>query len=217
MDLISTIPRPWSVDQKIEIFECMIEVWQLGAAVAILKQIESHQQPSIWSHSAYTLISITFSYFEMLGKSLNPNSASSRTAGTDFNVGFCDVYPGFRPANGDFADKILQSSGPALLNPDIQPVVRIRDRVRNGVYHLGYTKGAVFIHNPQPPTPDFEERQIPDPSNPRSTVSGYFVNPHGLVRTLVDHFPTFIQRLGVTTNSTLRQKFEGFFDQFLAP
>lgn len=215
MALISSIPRPWSLDQKIEIYESMVDVWQLGAGVAILRQIEAHQQPSTWSHSAYGLLSIVFSYFEMIGKSLNPNSAASGTAGTDFNYGFCDVYPTFAPANGNFADKIPQPGTTALPNADIQPVVRFRDRIRNGIYHLGYTKGAVVLHNQE--QVDFEEQSIPDPANPGSNITLYMVNPHTLLRTIVAHFPGFITRLRNPTNATMRQKFEAFFDQFLAP
>ena len=72
----------------------MVDVWQLGAAVAILRQIEVPPPPSIWSHSAYGLLSIVFTYFEMLGKSLRASGKS----GEDFNMGFCDVYPTFTPA-----------------------------------------------------------------------------------------------------------------------
>ncbi|MCA9222875.1 MAG: hypothetical protein KDA71_21295 [Planctomycetales bacterium] len=215
MALIAKIPRPWTLDQKIEIYECMVDVWQLGAAVAMVKQIEAHQPPSAWSHSAYALVSIAFTYFEMIGKSLNPNSAASGTAGTDFNTGFCDVYPTYKPANGNYDDKIPQPVGKALPNPDIQRVVRIRDRVRNGIYHLGYTKGAVVLHNQKPI--DFDEQSVPDPANPGTNITVYPVNPHTFVRTVVDHFPGFIARLRVATNTTMRQKFEAFFDQFLAP
>ncbi len=217
MDLIRGVPRPWSLDQKIEIYECMIEVWQLGAAVAMLRQIESHQPPSSWSHAAYGLVSMTFSYFEMIGKSLNPNSGSSGTAGTDFNYGFCDVYPTFAPSNGIYSDKIPQASGPWPINPDIQSVVQFRDRIRNGIYHLGYTKSGVLIHNNQPHVADFEERSAPDPSNPSQSITQYFMNPHSFLRTIVDHFPGFIAKLRVTGNTTLRQKFEQFFDQFISP
>jgi len=215
MALIGSVPRPWKVDQKIEIYECMVDVWQLGAAVAILRQIEAHQHPSAWSHSAYGLLSIVFSYFEMIGKSLNPASAVSRTAGTDFNIGFCDVYPTFSPANANFADKILQPGAKGLPNPDIQPVIRFRDRIRNGIYHLGYTKGAVVLHNQK--QVDFEEKTVPDPANPGSNITLYMVNPHTLLRTIVAHFPGLITRLRNPANTTIRQKFEAFFDQFLAP
>ena len=91
MDLKTTMSKPWTVAQKIDLFECRVEVWQFGVAAEILKQIEANQPPSIWSHAAYALVSVGFTYFEMIGKTLNPNSASSRTASEDFNVGFCKL------------------------------------------------------------------------------------------------------------------------------
>lgn len=210
---LAATPKPWSLDKKIEIYECMIEVWYLGPAVAMLRQIESSQPPSVWSHSAYALVSMTFSYFEMIGKSL---SASGK-AGEDFNMGFCDVYPAFTPLNGIYADKIVQPTGPAPPNTDIQPVVRFRDLIRNGVYHLGYTKAGVVLHNDQPHIADFEERAVPDPANPGQTKTKFRVNPHTYVRTVLDHFPGFIARLGVSANTSLRSNFEAFFDQFVSP
>jgi hypothetical protein len=66
--------RPWTLEQKIDFFECRVDVWQLGVAVEMLKQIEAHEPPSIWSHAAYGLLSVIASYFEMVGKVLNPRS-----------------------------------------------------------------------------------------------------------------------------------------------
>ena len=70
--LFRSMREPWSIDDKIRLFECRVEVWQLGVAVAILRQIEASEQPSIWSHAAYGLVSILTSYFEMIGKTLSP-------------------------------------------------------------------------------------------------------------------------------------------------
>src|SRR5437868_13720902 len=86
--LFATMSEPLSLDDKIKLFECRVDVWQLGTAVAILKQIEASNHPSIWSHSAYGLLWILTSYFEMIGKSLNSNSRKSGTAGNDFAAGF---------------------------------------------------------------------------------------------------------------------------------
>jgi len=66
--------------EKIELFECIVEVWQLGVAVAMLNRIEREPPPSIWCHSAFGLLSVMLSYFETIGKSLNPKSRASGTA-----------------------------------------------------------------------------------------------------------------------------------------
>lgn len=198
MSLAAQTATPWSVDDKIDIFECRVDVWQLGVAVAMLTNIESNQPPSIWAHSAYGMLAITFTYFEMLGKTLNPNSCSRGTAGVDFNYGFCDVYPAYRPNNGNCADA------------NVPVTVALRDRVRNGMYHLAYTKNNILIHNDSRITDDdvFVSQSGAD--------AIYYLNPHKMARTILDHFPSFTASLRDTTNINLRTKFETFFDEFHA-
>lgn len=124
MELFAQKTSPLTLDDKIDIFECRVEVWQLGVAVAALTSIEANQPPSIWSHAAYGLLSCAISYFEMLGKTLNPKSKTSGTAGVDFNYGFCNVYPSFANPFGRYQDQ------------DVPHVQQFRDRLRNGLYHL---------------------------------------------------------------------------------
>lgn len=192
--------QPWSPDDKLELFECRVDVWQLGPAVEILKQIEGSQdQSSPWAHAAYALLAVGFTYFEMIGKTLNPASEPYGTAGLDFNHGFCDVYPGFAVAGSDRSDKSL---------PEVRA---FRDRVRNGIYHLGYTKNNLLIHN----SPNVSHDFLVDSSAPAPV---YLVNPHRMIRTVVEHFPGFMTRLRDSTPEAtdLRSRFVRFFDQFHA-
>lgn len=205
LDLRESIPKPWNLEEKVNIFECRVEVWQLGVAVEILKEIENHRIPSIWSHAGFSLISVAFSYFEMIGKSLNPNSRKRGTAGEDFNCGFCDVYEEYKPTTNRYKDK------------DIPDVADFRDRVRNGIYHLAYPKKGVGIHNEDSiSTNDF---YIDDYSDATGVRRIYWVNPHRMIRTIVDHFPTFIARLNNPDPDfdTIRIKFEEFFGKFHDP
>ena len=176
MQLAANKTSPLTLDDKIDLFECRVEVWQLGTAVASLTAIESHQPPSIWSHAAYGLLSCAVSYFEMVGKTLNPKSKTSGTAGIDFNYGFCDVYPSFASHTGSCQDR------------DVPHVQQFRDRLRNGLYHLAYTKRHLWIHNDAANTLD--DFHVTAHSPPE-----YLVNPHRMVRSLVDHFPSFISRV----------------------
>lgn len=195
MQLVAQKTSPLTIDDKIDLFECRVDVWQLGTAVASLTAIESNQPPSIWSHAAYSLLAGAISYFEMIGKTLNPESKTSGTAGIDFNYGFCDVYPSFASANGSHQDK------------DVPHVKQFRDRLRNGLYHLAYTKQHLWIHNELALTMD--DVHVTAHSPPE-----YLVNPHRMVRSLVDHFPTFIARIRDPNNSRLRGGFETFFDEY---
>lgn len=198
MELSRERRPPRSIDDMLDLFECRVDVWQLGPAVQILKQIEKHPNPSVWAHTAYALLAVVFSYFEMIGKCLNPASQPSGTAGVDFNYGFCDIYPAFKVANGDRTDAAL---------PDVR---EFRDRVRNGMYHLGYTKGNLFIHNaPSLATDDFF-------IDKRGAKPVYLVNPHQVTRTIVAHFPTFIGRLRDPNRQfdDLQARFRRFFEEF---
>lgn len=197
MALYRGTPKPWSIDDKINIFECRVDVWQLGVAVAMLKRNESNEQSSIWRHSAYGMLSVIFSYFEMIGKTLNLKSQPRGTASLDFNHGFCDVYPAYKPANEDYTDDNLSF------------VVALRDRVRNGMYHLAWTKSNLVIHN----APHRSEEFFVTQAGPRSV---YYLNPHKMVRTIVNHFPGFVARLREESNTDMRSKFETFFDDYHA-
>ena len=199
MDLARRQASPRSLDDMLDLFECRVDVWQLGPAVEILKEIEAHASfgSSAWAHAAYSLMAAVFTYFEMIGKTLNPGR--KRSASRDFNYGFCDVYPSFDVANGDRHDHALGD------------VREFRDRVRNGLYHLGYTKGNLFIHNePRSSVPDdfYVDRSGPEPR--------YLVNPHQMTRTIVEHFPAFMDRLRTPGKrfDELRLRFERFFVEF---
>lgn len=192
-----------TLPDKIELFECRVEVWQLGVAAQILRDMEDPKRSDIWSHAAYALVALIFSYFEMIGKTMNPGSKKSRTAGDDFEAGFCDVYPQFKPTNGTYSPQ----------------VAAFWDRIRNGVYHLGYTKKGLFIHhNNSISTSDFDSKLASDLPK-EAGVSGnervYLMDPHRATRTIIEHFATFISRLN--QSAALQAKFKQFFDEFHNP
>ncbi len=95
MELKNSFIAPLSDEEKLKLFECRVEVWMLGAAVEMLKQIEHAKRGVGMAAPAYGLLTVTFTYFEMIGKTLNQASRPRGTAGGHFNYGFCDVYPAF--------------------------------------------------------------------------------------------------------------------------
>ena len=179
-----------SIEQMLLAFECRVDVWQLGPAAAILREMEAvDEQKSVWMHTGYALLAATSSYFEMVGKILNPKSNGWKSAGADFSHGFCDVYPSF-------------ASSPA--------VAQFRDRLRNGIYHLGYTKSRLWIHHqPSRWTEDFTVVR-------EGGGKHYLVNPHHMTRTIVAHFPSLMDRLRnpAAEFDGLRNKFREFFVDF---
>lgn len=204
MKLQHGLPLPWRSDDKLRLFECRVDVWLFGPAMLMLRRIEDARLPSAWCHAAYGMFAVFLPYFEMIGKFLNPNAASTGTAGQDFNVGFCDVYPAFRPANNNYVDNIpsVSKGVKASPNPDIRKVVEFRDRARNGLFHVGYTKHGLLIHA-NTSMQDVEEHD-----------GNYLVNVHSMVRTLVNHFPTVMER--IRGDTATRNRFFIYFDTMLA-
>lgn len=205
MVLQHTLQAPNERPDSLQLFECRVEVWQLGVAVQVLREMESDQRPqdSIWSHAAYGLIAIAFSYFEMIGKSLNPGSAKSKTARIDFNYGLCDVYPEHAPSSGKYDDS------------DVPFVSAFRDRVRNGMYHLAYTKNNLIIHHNR----GVSEKDLDFKPEWHGARDVYFLDPHLMVRTIVDHFSGFVRRLREPGERyrLMQLKFDEFFDEFHKP
>lgn len=165
------------IEVMLDIFECRVDVWQFGAAVQILKLMEAPERTdSIWMHAGYSLLATMLSYFEMVGKILNP-VAKSKSSKNDFKIGFLDVYPRF---------SLDGNVRPNMPNPIVD---QFQDRLRNGLYHLGYTKSHLYIHNdPAQSMEDFDTKV-------HQGEIYYLVNPHGMTRTLVRHFPTLMERL----------------------
>jgi hypothetical protein len=188
---------PMRFSDLVRLFQCRIEVWHLGVAVQMLREIEYGQPPSVWSHAAYGLLALLFSYFETIGKTLNPDANNSGTTESDFEVGFRDVY-----------QEITTSSGSSY---DPKEFYR---RARNGLFSLGSTKRGIWVHNEQSiSTKDFDIIR----KNPTDAASEkYYVNPHAVTRTVVDHFPTFIARLNEPDAQVegMRARFEEYFGDF---
>src|SRR6202158_4209561 len=129
MRLLRERKPPHCLTDMRDLFECRVEVWQLGPAVEILKLMEkeAHLPASVWAHTAYALLAIVFTYFEMIGQNLNPMSRPRGTANVDFNYGFCESYPSWRPEAPAFvhpespqsaaAPRVLPAARPKAVDP----------------------------------------------------------------------------------------------------
>jgi hypothetical protein len=171
-----------------------MEVWYLGVAVQMLHEIEYEQPPAIWSHAAYGLLALLFTYFEVIGKVLNPDARDSGDTASDFDYGFRDVY-------GDLTTSAGKSYDPK----------EFYARAHNGLYQLGTTPRGLWVHNERSiSTKDFDVIQK-NPSDPATLK--YYVNPHSMARTIVNHFPTLIQRLNDSSEQydAMRVRFNAFF------
>lgn len=131
-------PNP-STDDKIEVFRDRVDGWQISIAEEMLRQIENSKDFPAMRHAGYALISVVFSYFEMVGQCKAPaGSTPSPTA--DFIRGFKAIYPATQ-----------------LTDLEIKSVY---DRVRCGMYHNGYTKRGVLIDSTFTPTFSFNHGNL---------------------------------------------------------
>jgi hypothetical protein len=152
-------------------------------------------------------VALIFSYFEMIGKTLNPGSKKRGSASDDFKAGFCDVYPDFKAASGTYSPEVSE----------------FLDRIRNGVYHLAYTKKGLLIHhNNRISTNDFDTKlasDLPKEAGVFGNERVYLMDPHRVTRTIIQHFATLISRLNESgsQSAVLQAKFEEFFDEFDNP
>ena len=173
----------------IRLFQCRVEVWQLGVAAQVVNYIEHGTPPSVWAHAAYSVTAILIDYFETIGAILNEDNSSSISAATpaaqpvfstneaaNFETCFYDVYPDFTTSTG------------AKIAPR-----EFHERMRNGLFALGSTPRGLWMHNSRSVSlQDFDVIQ----KNPAdASTLRYYINPHSMVRTLINHFPTVIARL----------------------
>lgn len=112
-------PSP-TLENKIDIFSDRVIGWQLEIA----QSLRSNQ------YAGFGIISILFSYFEMIGQYHNGGKGSSNIG--DFKTGFRLVY-----SSTPFTDPQLRT---------------IYNKVRCGMYHNGYIKRGVLISGQHPQT-----------------------------------------------------------------
>src|SRR5262245_48207051 len=105
-----------SDDDKIEIFCDRVDGWQLKIAEEMLRQIIA-QQPPLMQHAAYAMISVVFTYFEMIGQIVKQKAGEKSGATGDFVRGFKEVFP-----------------TTPLKDNEIEIV---HDRIRCGMFHNG--------------------------------------------------------------------------------
>lgn len=181
---------------SVRLFQCRVEVWQLGVAVQILQGIEYGHPPSVWSHAAYTLLAILFDYFETIGRVLNPDSQTYDQAEANFVHGFRDVYPHFTTASG-------QDHDPA----------EFHQRAAAGLFVWGSTAHGLWVHNTTTISSQDFDIVLKNPRD--STTHKYYINPHSTTRTVIEHFPTVIARLNDPNPQydALRARFLEFVSQ----
>jgi hypothetical protein len=152
---------PPTLDEKIKVFEDRVLGWQIEIAEEIRSQIESGGENGAFRHAGYALVTLLFSYFEMIAQYIEGTSSNGGSKAT-FLRGFCYVFP-----------------ATSLSSPEIEEVYK---RVRCGMYHDGYTKFGTLISGNFSPTVSLENSTVKvNPHTLVDDISAHFV---GYIATL---------------------------------
>lgn len=113
-----------NLDQQILIFEDRVLNWHLDIAELIRKHMEAKKQKGTdWNHAGFALLSLLFTYFEMIAQ-YKQGQSSNGASQKMFCYGVNDVYPG---------------------NFSMTKRKQIYLRVRCGMYHNAFVKKGTLI------------------------------------------------------------------------
>jgi hypothetical protein len=164
-----------SLEQKIDIFEDRVKGWQISIAQQCADNID---------HSGFAVLSIVFSYFEMIAKIYDGYLGNYRSK-EYFKRGFELVFPLVNTQNSQLKDKFLE---------------KLYADVRCGLYHAGKTGYKIELSG------DFTMPIAFVISSEKIQI-----NPHLLVPVIQSHFESYILQLREKTNLQLLQNFEKRF------
>jgi len=173
---VANFSWPLNIDAKITMFLDRTRGWQLDIADQCLKEIK---------HSGFAVLSIVFSYFEMIAKYQDGYVQDSKSK-QYFKEGVYSVFPDLRRHPMATVDKLLDL---------------LYHGVRCGLFHTGITDPRIML------TGETNAAVIFKRQPPR-----LIINPHLLVPELKAHFERYERQLRQVSNSVLRKNFEKRFD-----
>jgi len=165
-------PSSMSLDQKIEVFADSVKGWQLDIAQQCADSIP---------HSGFAVLSIVWSYFEMIAKFQDGYTNDGKSE-EYFSKGFDNVFPNLSNPSPEIKERLLK---------------KLYKDVRCGLYHAGITGPNIALSG------DFNF-SVAFASPPDSVR----INPHKLVPDLEQHFQSYIRQLRNHNNEDLRRNFE---------
>ncbi len=121
---IGTLPPPWTLENKIEIFYERFFGWQLNIADII------SNGPNSIPHSDFASLHVCFSYFEMIGKYLT-GDLGKRSSSELFEIGVKSVFPDVDAWPKDIRTRILG---------------RLYGGTRCGLYHAAMPSSGIGVH-----------------------------------------------------------------------
>lgn len=162
-----------TVEAKVAIFADRVHGWQFGVAEHAMKS-----DPK----AGFAVISILFSYFEMIAKYMDGYTDRGASAAY-FKRGLRSAYE-LIPVHPPITDEVLD---------------RAYEDVRCGLYHGGFVRAGIFWANVGLALWEGNDGRL-------------CVNPEALILLLRLHFSSYIAALLDPVNGQLRQNFERRFD-----
>ncbi len=177
-----------SIDDKITIFVDRTLGWQLDIAnICINGKKDNYGNIVIEAipHSGYAVLSIVFSYFEMIGKFINGYDKNGSSQ-THFVKGIYLVFPELENFPKDSVNDFLEA---------------LYEGARCGLYHGGLPDSRIVLFG-QSNCPIFYH----------NGCKKIIINPHLLIPKLVEHLKKYESDLRNPENEILRSNFENRFD-----
>jgi len=181
--MLSDFTLPLNLEQKITVFFERTDGWQLNIADQLVNGVRDKDGKIIdLSESAYAVLHIVFSFFEMIAKYRNGYTGNKSKA--YFRKGVKNVFPELHKYPQQLVDQLLDD---------------LYLGVRCGLYHCGLTDKRVFIVNDIGAAIALTKQKL-------------LINPQILVLDLRKYLKSYVEELRNVNNALLRQKFEKRFD-----
>jgi hypothetical protein len=168
---------PLNIDSKITIFHEQTKGWQLDIAEQTINAI---------GHSGFAVLSIAFSYLEMIGK-YQEGYANVGQSRKYFKKGFYSVFPELSQQPQNIAEDFLNS---------------LYEGCRCGLYHRGLTNARILLTGTTQVPITFE-------TGGQGMIT---INPAIMIANLQRHLQYYVTELRNPLNTRLIQKFERRFD-----
>ena len=178
--------KPYTIENKIIIFERSTKGWQLEIADVIInggKDFEGNHVKEI-KGSGFAVRHILLNYFEMIAKYIDGYIGEGKSK-YYFSEGVKSVFPELIEIDQGLKKNLLK-----ILYED----------GRCGLYHGGMTESQIALSAEFPPL------------GIDSKMNVLLINPHKLSQELLIHFNEYINKLKNPNNNDIRENFEKRFD-----
>lgn len=178
---------PLRIEDKISIFLDRTFGWQLNIADYVINGGIGTNGVKIApiKHSGFAVLSIVFSYFEMIAKYQDGFSGIGKSCHY-FKKGLYSVFPELKKNPEPDVNKLLDA---------------LYEGVRCGLYHAGVTDHRIILAG-----------GIKSPILFDTTSTKLIINPHLIVPALKHYLEVYGRQLQDANNSELRKRFEKRFD-----